>query len=94
MTDIDIKKLAELSRISVSDEEIKQLEQEIPEILAFVEQITEAGGEVSKETGEHYNSMREDSEPHESGMYTKEMLDAMPDEKNGYLRVRKIIQQD
>lgn len=94
MTDVDIKKLAELSRIAVSDEEMKQLEQEIPEILAFVEQITEAGGDVSKETGEHYNSMREDGEPHESGKYTKEMLDAMPDEKDGYLRVRKIIQQD
>ncbi len=94
MTDVDIKKLAELSRIAVSDEDVKQLEQEIPEILAFVEQITEAGGEVSKETGEHYNSVREDDEPHESGLYTKEMLDAVPDEKNGYLRVRKIITQD
>jgi len=94
MTDVDIKKLTQLSRIAVSDDEMKQLENEIPAILEFVEQITEAGGEVTKETGEHYNIMREDGNSHESGKYTKEMTDAMPQEKNGYLKVRKIIAQD
>lgn len=94
MTDVDIAKLARLSRIAVSDEEMEELEKEVPEILAFVEQIAEAGGEVTKETGEHYNVMREDGEPHESGVHTDAMLDAMPDTKNGYLKVRKIISQD
>ncbi|MBL4644732.1 MAG: Asp-tRNA(Asn)/Glu-tRNA(Gln) amidotransferase subunit GatC [Candidatus Pacebacteria bacterium] len=94
MINVDIEKLAELSRLAISAEEKKELEKEIPEILAFVEQISEAAGELKKETGEHYNIMREDDEPHESGIYTEEMLKAMPDEKNGYLRVRKIIAQD
>lgn len=94
MTDVDVAKLAELSRIAMSDEEMKELEKEIPEILSFVEQIAEAGGEVKKETGEHYNIMREDGEPHETGLHTEEMLKAMPNEKNGYLKVRKIIAQD
>ncbi|MAZ67601.1 hypothetical protein CL652_02425 [bacterium] len=94
MTDVDVTKLAKLSRIAVSDEEMKDLEKEVPEILAFVEQIAEAGGEVAKETGEHYNILREDTEPHESSAYTNEMLEAMPDAKNGYLKVRKIISQD
>ncbi len=94
MIDVNIKKLAQLSRIAVSDEEIKELEKEIPAILEFVEQIAEAGGELVKETGDYYNVMREDGEPHETGKYTEEMLKAMPDKKNGYLRVRKIIAQD
>ncbi|PCI30687.1 Asp-tRNA(Asn)/Glu-tRNA(Gln) amidotransferase GatCAB subunit C [Candidatus Kaiserbacteria bacterium] len=95
MTDVDIKKLAELSRLSIGDEELKQLEQEIPEILEFVDQIKDAKlAGTEKEVGEHYNIMREDGEPHETGKYTKDMIDAMPDSKNGYLKVRKIIQQD
>ncbi len=95
MTDVDIKKLAELSRLSIDDQEVRQLEQEIPEILDFVDQIQDAKlAGTEKEVGEHYNIMREDVEPHESGKHTKEMVDAMPDSKDGYLKVRKIIQQD
>lgn len=94
MIDVDVAKLAELSRIAINEEEMKELEKEIPEILSFVEQITEAGGEVKKETGDHYNVLREDTDPHETGLHTKEMLAAMPKEKDGYLKVRKIISQD
>ena len=94
MTEVDIAKLAHLARIAVTDKEIEELEREIPEIIAFVDQITEAGGEITKETGDHYNILREDEDPHATGIHTKEMVDAMPDSKDGYLRVRKIIAQD
>jgi len=94
MTDVDVAKLALLSRIAVSDEELAELGREIPEILAFVEQISEAGGELTKDVGDHYNVMREDGEPHETGEYTEAMLAAMPNTKDGYLQVRKIISQD
>lgn len=94
MTKVDVAKLANLARIAIPDEDIKKLEQEIPEILTFVEHINEAGGEVTKEAGEHYNVMREDTNAHESGKYTEDMVTSMPDSKNGYLRVRKIITQD
>lgn len=92
--DVDVKHLAQLARIAVSDEELAQLEKEVPAILGFVEQIGEAGGEVQKEAGAHYNVLREDGDPHEPGAFTKELLDAMPDTKDGYLKTRKIIQQD
>ncbi len=94
MTDVDIAKLAQLARIAIDTEEQKELERDIPAILAFVEQIQAAGGEVTKETGDHYNIFREDGEPHAPGAYTDEMLASMPNEKDGYLRVRKIISQD
>lgn len=94
MVEVDIAKLAHLARIAMTEKEIEELKREIPDIIAFVDQITQAGGEVTKETGDHYNIMREDEDPHESGKYTKEMVDAMPNSKDGYLRVRKIITQD
>lgn len=91
---VDVKKLGELARVAVPEHELKELEKEIPEILSFVEQIQNAGGELKKETGAHYNILRDDGEPHESGMYTDDILAEMPDTKDGYLKVRKIIQQD
>lgn len=94
MTEVDVKKLATLSRIAVSDEELAQLEREIPEILTFVEQIQEAAVSLQKEVGPHYNVMREDDHVHESGEYSEELVASMPESKNGYLKVRKIINQD
>lgn len=92
---IDIEKLAGLSRIAITEPEKVQLEKELPEILAFVEQVNEAGGEVQKETGKHYNIFREDTDPHESGVYTDILVEAMPKKTDDkYLKVRKIIQQD
>jgi len=93
MTDVDIKKLALLARIAVDEEEMQELQHDLPEILEFVEKIQQAGGEIIKEVGEHYNIMREDGEPHDTGAFTQDMLSAMPHEKDGYLRVRKIIDQ-
>lgn len=94
MSDIDVAKLAELSRIAVSEEELHELEQEIPAILAFVEQIAAAGGDITKEVGGHYNVFREDADPHEKGIYAKELQREMPEKQNGFLKVRKIISQD
>lgn len=95
MTDVDIRKLATLARVAVTDQEVALLEREIPEILSFVEQIKEAGGSTSKHVGDHYNILREDADPHESGVYTQELVDAMPQHTDdNYLKVRKIIAQD
>jgi aspartyl-tRNA(Asn)/glutamyl-tRNA(Gln) amidotransferase subunit C len=98
MIDVDVKKLAELARVEVSDEELEALKKEIPAILSFVEQVRQAHGASTKELSKHRNIMRADAPsdggPHESGAFTKDMIEAMPSSKGGYLKVRKIIQQD
>lgn len=95
MTNVDIRKLAELTRVAVTDEEVKQLEKEVPAILAFVEQVAETGAVAGKSEGEHRNIFREDENPHKTGEHTQVLLDAMPQHtKEGYLKVRKIIPQD
>lgn len=95
MIDVDIKKLAALSRIEVSDDELTELSNEIPSILAFVEQVAEVSDMDTKYTGEHFNVLREDDHTHESGMYTKELLASVPHTTDdGYIKVRKIITQD
>lgn len=88
---VDIAALAALAHIEVSEAELTELAQELPSILGFVEAITEAGGEVVKEVGEHRTVMREDGEPTPSGTYTEAIVAAMPNSKDGYLRVKKVV---
>ena len=92
--EVDIKKLADLARIDVSSDELKDLQKELPEILHFVEQVGEAGGSVEKKTGTHYNIMRDDADPHASDKYSDDLISAMPESENRYLKVKKVISND
>jgi len=99
--EINIEKLATLSRISVSPEEQKSLAADIDSILSYIEQIQDVSddkimnNEPDKGLAErNHNVMREDEEPHTSGIYTKELLHEAPGVKDNYLEVKKIINQD
>ncbi|MBI5754051.1 Asp-tRNA(Asn)/Glu-tRNA(Gln) amidotransferase subunit GatC [Candidatus Peregrinibacteria bacterium] len=88
----DIEKLAHLSRIEVSEEEKDVLRKDMESILDYVSQIKEAVSQVlPKEAGELRNVMREDNNPHEKGLYTKEIMDEVPDTENGYVKVKQIL---
>ena len=88
----EIEKLAELCRITLSQDEIKALENDFESILAYVSDIHNVSGEGGEpEVGALYNVMREDGEPHESGIYTDSLLREMPDTEDGYLKVKKIL---
>lgn len=94
MTNVDIRALARLARLSVGDEEVAQLEKEIPGILAFVERVQQA--DVSTAEPEHTlrNVMRPDIEPHEGGIHTKELLDAAPSSKDDRIIVKQVVSRE
>ena len=90
--DSDIEKLAGLSRLEITKEEASKLASEIEAILLYVSQVEEAsGGERKLEVGAVHNIMRDDGVPHESGQYTKKLLEQSPDTEKGYLKVKKIL---
>lgn len=94
MTDpeIDVRALANLARLEVSDEELAKLEKEIPDILAFVETIQAASVKGSGEpTKALHNVMRADENPHEGGIYTKPLLDAAPAREGNRIAVKQVI---
>lgn len=94
-TKVNIRALAQLARIEVSDAELAKLETEIPAILAFVEMIKSVsdaellalrglGGEVR-------NVVRADENPHESGIYTEDLLAAAPARERDRIAVKQVI---
>lgn len=88
----DVGHLAGLARIAVSEEEKKILQHDLEEILAYVSQVKEVGFDVgTPEAGELRNVMREDSEPHESGKFTEDILAQAPAREGNRISVKKIL---
>ncbi len=87
---VDVKALAQLARLDVSDEELVRLEKQIPDILAFVEQIQKVSGDIA-ETPEHRNIMRDDTDPHETGLHTETLLSAAPKVRDGKIVVKQVV---
>lgn len=91
----EVKKLAALARISVSDEALPKLAAEFESILAYVGQLD--GLKLAGKKNERppvRNVLREDGEPHESGKYTEAITAQFPERDGDYLKVKQIIQHD
>lgn len=104
----DIEKLAALARITIPENEMEKVRKDIDTILAYVDQIKEAtdaaaraapaenvllsDGSVYNHSSVVKNVMREDGEPHESGIYTAALLANAPKTEDGYIEVKKILQ--
>jgi aspartyl-tRNA(Asn)/glutamyl-tRNA(Gln) amidotransferase subunit C len=89
----EIKKLADLARIDVNDEEIDGLRGDMDAILDYVGQIKEVTGntKVGSEIKALRNVLREDGEPTESETYSKELVAEFPNKEKNYLKVKKIL---
>ena len=94
---VDVRALAKLARLEVSEAELEKLGKEIPAILHFVETIQAASavgrtGPASAEpTKALRNVMRADENPHESGKYTKKLLEAAPARDGDRVTVKQVI---
>lgn len=98
MTLDDIKKLAEMSRIDMAEEEIEGLIKDFDSILAYVGQVQEVSklgkNEALHENSDNYflqNVMREDVVTNESGKYKDDILANAPETQDGYLKVKQIL---
>lgn len=91
----DIKKLAVLARITVSEKEAEIFAEEAQGILGYVFDVGEvsASGEGDAHTV-LVNAMREDKDPHAAGAYTEDLLTSAPKSNNGYIEVRKVITKE
>jgi len=88
---VDVRALAKLARLDVTDDEVAKLEREIPSILGFVDTIQKA--EVSNDNSqpELRNVMRDDTDPIESGIHTETLLSAAPAREGDRVAVKQVI---
>lgn len=88
---IDIRAMAQLARLDVSDAEVERLEKEVPGILAFVETIQKVGGTADASTPSLRNVMRDDIPSHESGVHTETLLKAAPQREGDRISVKQVV---
>lgn len=92
----DIKKLANLARIDMSEEEMKGITKNFDSILAYVGQVQNLSAKqdlVDKKPEDYflYNIMREDIVTNNRGEYTDRIIAEMPDTQDGFLKVKQIL---
>ncbi|MFA5937067.1 MAG: Asp-tRNA(Asn)/Glu-tRNA(Gln) amidotransferase subunit GatC [Candidatus Paceibacterota bacterium] len=92
----DIEKLAELSKIELSEEEKRGLLKDLDGILGYVKQISEVKVEDISVEYTRKNVWREDL-PASGGLvipreFSRELiLKQFPESKDGFLKVKKIL---
>jgi aspartyl-tRNA(Asn)/glutamyl-tRNA(Gln) amidotransferase subunit C len=91
ITKDDIKHLADLSRMEISESEMEKLTGEIDSILGYVGQIMNTNGDIKREVPALHNVMREDEPQNKSGEYTEAILKNAPSRDGNYLKVKKIL---
>ncbi len=93
MNSVDIEKLAKLARIEIGKEEGEKLGGEIESILAYVGELQKVSltSDHTTLSLSHKNVMREDGNPHESGLHTGALVSAAPLCDDGLIKVKKIL---
>ncbi|MHB1769865.1 MAG: Asp-tRNA(Asn)/Glu-tRNA(Gln) amidotransferase subunit GatC [Minisyncoccota bacterium] len=90
----EVKKLAALARISISDKELVKFTSEFDAILAYVGQLEALtiAQSSAREKPPLRNVMRADGEPHKGGAYTEKLAAQFPAREGDALLVKQIIQ--
>lgn len=92
----EVMKLANLSRLKLSEDEITRMQKDMGNILAYVDKLKEAKGvDHGPVMSVNKNVLREDINPLEGGLYTEKLINLAPKhEKNKdglFLKVKKIL---
>ncbi len=95
ITPDELKNLAALARLPLSDEEIPAFQKDMDAILAYVAEINAVSSSDSEDAvvsvPEHHNVWRDDADANESGHYTEALLANAPAREGDYVKVKKIL---
>lgn len=94
----DVLKLANLSRLELTEQELDQYSKEMSSILGYIEQInsvlSDSDNDGLIESIGVRNVFREDANPDETGLNTKDVLSSAPDVKDNFIKVQKILNNE
>lgn len=86
--------LANLARIDIDDKEAESLSHEFDAILGYVGEVKVSSanmGPLVEADLPLKNVFRDDSDVHDSGIYTEKILSQAPSREGGYVKVKNIL---
>ncbi|MDE1874958.1 MAG: aspartyl/glutamyl-tRNA amidotransferase subunit C [Patescibacteria group bacterium] len=99
----EIAKLAALSRLKLSEDEIVRMQGDMTAILSYVDKLKAATASIAATEGPaggpvmsvNRNVMREDAHPHETGIFTDKLIKLAPQSAETpdgkFVKVKKIL---
>ncbi len=88
----DVKHLANLAQLELTEEELKKFSGQLTGILQYVNKINEVElSDNTKRSFENLNSFREDEDAFEDGEHREAIIEAFPESENNMLKVKKIL---
>lgn len=88
----EIENLAARAKIDIDTDEIKELALDFDKIFDYVSQINESGiTDTENDDINIKNVFRDDVVTNKNGEFTDAIVTEMPDKKDGYLKVKKIL---
>lgn len=93
LTRDDVLKLAQLARLDLTDDEVEEFTSELTEILQYVEQLSAVDVTGLKPTHQitGLSNVTRDDEIRDYGYDPKELLNNVPEVKDGMLKVKRMI---
>lgn len=91
LTKLDLDRLADLSRLSVSEEEKEKYLKDFEAILSYVSEIAKVEGKTTSSKQTLVNVFRDDVVTTVPGSFTKEFLEQAPEKENGYVKVKQVF---
>lgn len=108
ITEKDVKHIAELARIRLSEKEVEKFQQELGKILAFVEKLNEVPtsqvepltGGILRQAQDRLSVTRSDEEPsgeHErlrSEEIREDLVRKAPEQEAGFMKVKAVFERE
>lgn len=94
MTEAEIKKLADLARIEIGEDEAQGLSKDVGAILGYVAKVKEVAANAPDGEDEGLGPvdvLRDDGEPLPRNSETEKLLASAPQSKDGYVKVQKVL---
>jgi aspartyl-tRNA(Asn)/glutamyl-tRNA(Gln) amidotransferase subunit C len=93
LTREEVLKLARLARLDLSDEEVEQFQEQLSEILQYVDQLQSvdiSGLEPTNQVTGLTNVMRDDAE-RDYGYKARKLLENVPHVQDNMIKVKRMI---
>lgn len=90
----DVRQVAILARLEISEKEVKRYQSELSNILDYVDQINELNTDEVEPTAQVTglkDVVREDKK-NPSELSRDEILSNAPDKKDGYIKVKSVLE--
>ena len=88
----EVKKLANMMRMEISDEEALSIGSDMDAVIHYIDQLKEVSlPEGTNDKGILFNIAREDEVANDTGNYTEKILSEVPERECDFVKVKKVL---